>query len=115
LPVDHANPTLYRAGWPSGGHARLATWLVTLFVGAVTTLIACFPFVFTKTPAFVAIYGILLCRLGHCGDRTLDLPSPWVTQYWSTRKGSWSTGRAGQLGDVAIVRRGLLGTRWLPG
>ena len=84
-----ANPTLYRAGlalqvvtpgWPR--------WLVTLFVGAVTTLIACFPFVFTKLLAFVAIYGILLVPVG-----TIVVTEHWVfprlglTQYWSTRKG----------------------------
>jgi len=84
-----ANPTLYRAGlalqvvtpgWPR--------WLVTLFVGAVTTLIACFPFVFTKLLAFVAIYGILLVPVG-----AIVVTEHWIfprlglTQYWSTRKG----------------------------
>ncbi len=84
-----ANPTLYRAGlalqvvtpgWPR--------WLVTLFVGAVTTLIACFPFVFTKLLAFVAIYGILLVPVG-----AIVVTEHWIfprlglAQYWSTRKG----------------------------
>ena len=65
-----SNPTLYRAGlafqavtpgWPR--------WLVTLVAGAITTLIACSPFVFTKLLNFVGWYP----RLG------------W-TQFWVSRK-----------------------------
>jgi NCS1 family nucleobase:cation symporter-1 len=84
-----ANPTLYRAGlalqavtpgWPR--------WLVTLCVGAVTTLIACFPFVFTKLLAFVAIYGIVLAPVGAIvvAEHWL-FPRLGLTQYWSARKG----------------------------
>ncbi len=60
-----SNPTLYRAGlalqavtpdWPR--------WKVTLFTGAVTTLIACFPFVFTRLLDFVSIYGLILAPVG---------------------------------------------------
>lgn len=60
-----SNPTLYRAGlalqaitpnWPR--------WAVTLAVGAVTTVIACFPFVFTGLLNFVGIYGLLLVPAG---------------------------------------------------
>jgi NCS1 family nucleobase:cation symporter-1 len=60
-----SNPTLYRAGlalqvitpnWPR--------WLVTLIAGSVTTVIACFPFVFTKLLDFVGIYGLLLVPMG---------------------------------------------------
>jgi cytosine permease len=60
-----SNPTLYRAGlafqavtpnWPR--------WAVTFAVGAVTTVIACFPFVFTKLLDFVGIYGLLLVPAG---------------------------------------------------
>ncbi|MHC4334208.1 MAG: purine-cytosine permease family protein [Planctomycetota bacterium] len=60
-----ANPTIYRAGlalqvvtpnWPR--------WLVTLFAGAVTTVVACSPFVFTKLLDFVGLYGLLLMPVG---------------------------------------------------
>jgi len=60
-----SNPTLYRAGmafqavtpgWPR--------WLVTLVAGIATTIIACFPFVFTKLLNFVGYYGLLLMPVG---------------------------------------------------
>jgi NCS1 family nucleobase:cation symporter-1 len=60
-----SNPTLYRAGlalqvitpnWPR--------WMVTLIAGTITTIIACFPFVFTKLLDFVGIYGLLLAPVG---------------------------------------------------
>ena len=83
-----ANPTLYRAGlalqvvtpnWPR--------WLVTLAVGAVTTIIACFPFVFTKLLDFVGIYGLLLMPVG-----AIVVVEHWIfpriglTQFWAARK-----------------------------
>ncbi len=85
-----ANPTLYRAGlalqvvtpgWPR--------WLVTLIAGAITTIVACFPWVFVKLLGFVAIYGILLIPVG-----AIVVTEHWLfprigfTQYWSTRKGN---------------------------
>ena len=60
-----SNPTLYRAGlalqaitpgWPR--------WKVTLLTGIATTIVACFPFVFTKLLSFVALFGILLSPVG---------------------------------------------------
>jgi len=60
-----SNPTLYRAGlalqavtpgWPR--------WLVTLIAGVGTTIVACFPFVFTRLLSFVALFGILLSPVG---------------------------------------------------
>jgi cytosine permease len=60
-----SNPTLYRAGlalqvitpdWPR--------WAVTLVVGVITTIIACFPFVFTELLNFVGLYGLLLVPAG---------------------------------------------------
>jgi len=89
-----SNPTLYRAGlafqavtpgWPR--------WLVTLATGAVTTLIACSPFVFTELLNFVGIYGLLLMPVG-----AIVFIEHWVfpkiglTQQWASKKGllvSW--------------------------
>ena len=84
-----ANPTLYRAGlalqvatpgWPR--------WLVTLAVGAITTVIACFPFVFTGLLGFVAILGLVMMPIG-----AIVVIEHWVfpalgwTRFWSTRRG----------------------------
>ncbi len=84
-----SNPTIYRAGlalqittpnWPR--------WLVTLLAGAVTTIIACSPFVFTKLLGFVALYGLLLMPIG-----AIVFVEHWIfpriglTQYWISRKG----------------------------
>ena len=86
-----ANPTLYRAGlalqvvtpgWPR--------WLVTVAAGLVTTLVACFPFVFRRLLDFVAIYGLLLVPVG-----AIVVAEHWIfprlglAQFWSARKGQW--------------------------
>jgi NCS1 family nucleobase:cation symporter-1 len=83
-----SNPTLYRAGlafqavtpgWPR--------WLVTLVAGAVTTAIACSPFVFTKLLDFVGLYGLLLMPVG-----SIVFVEHWIfpklglTQFWVSRK-----------------------------
>jgi len=83
-----SNPTLYRAGlafqavtpnWPR--------WLVTLLAGIVTTIIACFPFVFTKLLEFVGYYGLLLMPIG-----AIVFTEHWVfprigfTRYWASHK-----------------------------
>lgn len=107
-----ANPTLYRAGlafqavtpgWPR--------WLVTLLAGAVTTLVACSPFVFLRLLDFVAIYGILLFPVG-----AIVIAEHWLfprigfTQFWSTRKGqtvNWPAAAAWLAGV------GLAGGVWI--
>jgi len=83
-----SNPTLYRAGlafqavtpgWPR--------WLVTLVAGAVTTAIACSPFVFTELLNFVGLYGLLLMPVG-----AIVFVEHWIfpklgwTQFWASRK-----------------------------
>jgi purine-cytosine permease-like protein len=89
-----SNPTLYRAGlalqavtpgWPR--------WLVTLLAGIATTVVACFPFVFTKLLSFVALFGILLSPVG-----AIVFVEHWLfprigfRQYWFSTTGksiSW--------------------------
>jgi len=89
-----SNPTLYRAGlamqaitpgWPR--------WAVTAAVGAITTIVACFPFVFTKLLDFVGLYGLLLVPVG-----AIVFTEHWIfpriglTQLWCEKKGlfiSW--------------------------
>ena len=102
-----ANPTLYRAGlalqvvtpnWPR--------WVVTLIAGAITTLMACSPFVFTKLLDFVGTYGLLLMPVG-----AIVFVEHWVfprigfTQFWASRKGltvSWPA-LVAWLGSVALA------------
>lgn len=90
-----SNPTLYRAGlalqavtpgWPR--------WLVTLMAGVATTIVACFPFVFTKLLSFVALFGILLSPVG-----AIVFVEHWLfpklgfRQYWFSATGrsiSWA-------------------------
>lgn len=83
-----SNPTLYRAGlalqavtpgWPR--------WLVTLFVGAATTAIACSPFVFNWLLDFVGIYGLLLMPVGAivCVEHWV-FPRIGFNQFWVSRK-----------------------------
>jgi NCS1 family nucleobase:cation symporter-1 len=84
-----ANPMLYRAGlafqaitpgWPR--------WLVTLVAGAITTITACSPFVFTKMLDFVGIYGLLLMPVGAIVVLEYWLfPRLQLTPSWATRKG----------------------------
>lgn len=60
-----ANPTLYRAGLA----LQIVTpnwqrWKVTLFAGAVTTVLACFPVVFVRLLDYVGVYGLVLMPIG---------------------------------------------------
>ncbi|HNQ22611.1 MAG TPA: nucleoside transporter [Phycisphaerae bacterium] len=104
-----SNPTLYRAGlalqvitpdWPR--------WLVTLVVGIVTTIVACFPFVFTRLLDFVGLYGLLLVPAGGIvmAEHWL-FPRLGLTRYWAERRGlllnwpallAWACGMAVALG-----------------
>jgi cytosine permease len=80
-----SNPTLYRAGLalqaitPNWSRAR-----VTLVAGIATTVIACFPFVFTRLLDFVGLYGLLLAPAG-----AIVLAEHWLfprlglTRYWA--------------------------------
>ena len=84
-----SNPTLYRAGLalqaitPNWSRAR-----VTLVAGIATTIIACFPFVFTRLLDFVGLYGLLLAPAG-----AIVLTEHWLfprlglTQYWAYYQG----------------------------
>lgn len=89
-----SNPTLYRAGLAlqviTPGWSR---WKVTLLTGIATTIVACFPFVFSKLLEFVALFGILLSPVG-----AIVFVEHWLfprigfQQYWFTATGksvSW--------------------------
>jgi NCS1 family nucleobase:cation symporter-1 len=83
-----SNPTLYRAGLAL--QAITPNWsrtTVTLVAGAVTTIIACFPFVFTRLLDFVGIYGLLLAPAG-----AIVVTEHWLfprfglQRYWSSQR-----------------------------
>lgn len=60
-----ANPTIYRAGLAVQSiFPRFKTWKITLIVGLVTTLAACFPALVMKLLEFVALYGLILMPMG---------------------------------------------------
>ncbi|MCC5453286.1 hypothetical protein LMJ53_16345 [Rheinheimera sp. UJ51] len=85
-----SNPTIYRAGLafnslnPSWGRTR-----VTIVVGIVTTIVACFPFVFSQLLGFVGIMGLMLAPVG-----AVIVAEHWIfpkigfTRYWSKYKGN---------------------------
>ncbi len=60
-----ANPTIYRAGLAiQGMMPSVRRWKVTLAVGVVTTLAACFPALVMRLLDFVALYGLILMPMG---------------------------------------------------
>jgi purine-cytosine permease-like protein len=60
-----ANPTIYRAGLAvQSVLPKTKTWKVTLIVGLVTTIAACFPGLVMKLLDFVALYGLILMPMG---------------------------------------------------
>jgi NCS1 family nucleobase:cation symporter-1 len=84
-----SNPTLYRAGLalqaitPDWSRVR-----ITLVAGAATSVIACFPFVFTRLLDFVGIYGLLLAPAG-----AIVVTEHWIfpriglRRYWASARG----------------------------
>ena len=109
-----SNPTLYRAGlalqavtpgWPR--------WLVTLLAGIGTTIVACFPFVFTGLLNFVALFGILLSPVG-----AIVFVEHWLFprfglhQYWFSGTGKTFSWPALATWGIAV---GIALVLWLTG
>jgi NCS1 family nucleobase:cation symporter-1 len=90
-----SNPTIYRAGLafqslnPNWSRAK-----VTVITGIATTIIACFPFVFTKLLDFVGLMGLTLAPVGAIivAEHWL-FPRLGLTRYWSAYSGR-NTNRA---------------------
>ncbi len=84
-----SNPTLYRAGlaFQSLNH-RWDRTTVTILAGVVTTVIACFPFVFTRLLEFVGIMGLVLSPVGAVivAEHWL-FPRLGLTRYWASFSG----------------------------
>jgi NCS1 family nucleobase:cation symporter-1 len=80
-----SNPTIYRSGLAFQSlNNNWSLKKVTLLTGVVTTVIACFPFVFTKLLSFVGIMGLMLAPVGAIivTEHWL-LPRLGMTRYWS--------------------------------
>ena len=91
-----SNPTIYRAGlaFQSLNH-RWDRTRVTLVTGALTTVIACFPFVFTRLMDFLGLMGLLLAPVG-----AIIVTEHWLfprlglARYWSGARGASTNGAA---------------------
>ena len=84
-----SNPTIYRAGlaFQSLSH-RWNRVTVTVIAGVVTTVIACFPFVFTRLMEFVGIMGLVLTPVGAVIVTEHWLfPRLGLTRYWTKYSG----------------------------
>ncbi|GAB3113847.1 nucleoside transporter [Aestuariicella hydrocarbonica] len=80
-----SNPTIYRAGLAFQSlNPKWSRVTVTALAGIITTIIACFPFVFSRLMDFVGLMGLILAPVGaiivteHWLFKPLNL-----TRYWS--------------------------------
>ncbi len=84
-----SNPTIYRAGLAFQSlNPRWSRTVVTALTGAATTVVACFPFVFTKLMDFVGLMGLLLAPVGAVivAEHWL-FPRLGLTRYWARYRG----------------------------
>ncbi|UZJ44953.1 hypothetical protein OOT55_02550 [Marinimicrobium sp. C6131] len=86
-----SNPTIYRAGLAFQSlHPRWRRTTVTAITGAVTTVIACFPFVFTQLMSFVGLMGLILAPMG-----AVIVTEHWIfpriglTRYWNQYRNAY--------------------------
>ena len=81
-----ANPTIYRAGLAFQSlNPNWSRQKVTALTGVVTTIIACFPFVFTKLLDFVGLMGLTLAPIGAVIVTEHWLfPKLGLTRYWAS-------------------------------
>ena len=84
-----SNPTIYRAGLAFQSlNPKWSRVRVTAITGALTTVIACFPFVFTKLLDFVGYMGLILIPVGAViFAEHWFFPRLGLTRYWTTYKG----------------------------
>ncbi|MDO3386662.1 hypothetical protein QWI17_12515 [Gilvimarinus sp. SDUM040013] len=86
-----SNPTIYRAGLAFQSlHPRWNRSVVTVVTGVVTTVIACFPFVFTQLMDFVGLMGLILAPVGAVIVTEHWLfPRMGLTRYWNLYRGGY--------------------------
>jgi NCS1 family nucleobase:cation symporter-1 len=87
-----SNPTIYRAGLAFQSlNPNWSRTKVTVITGIITTIIACFPFVFTKLLDFVGLMGLTLMPVGAIivAEHWL-FPRLGLTRYWSSYSGRYT-------------------------
>lgn len=84
-----SNPSLYRAGLAFQTiFNKYSVKTVTLAVGAVSTIIACFPFAFTNLLDVISFMGTIMLPVGAIiVTEHWILPKLGLTRYWSHYKG----------------------------
>ncbi len=100
-----SNPTIYRAGLAFQSlQPRWRRTRVTAVTGAVTTIIACFPFVFTQLMSFVGLMGLILSPIG-----AVIVTEHWVfpriglTRYWNYYRATYVNWAACMAWLVALL------------
>ena len=91
-----SNPTIYRAGLAFQSlNPKWCRVKVTAVVGVFTTIIACFPFVFSQMLDFLGIMGLAISPIGAIlvAEHWL-LPKFGMTQYWNQYRGGHINGPA---------------------
>lgn len=84
-----SNPTIYRAGLAFQSiYPKWSREKVTLIVGVATTIIACFPFVFTGLLDFLGLMALVLAPIGGiiAAEHWLFKPLG-LTRYWNAYRG----------------------------
>lgn len=105
-----SNPTFYRAGlaFQSLNH-KWSRYRVTMVTGIATTIIACFPFVFTKLMDFLGLMGLLLAPMG-----AIIVTEHWLfprfglQRYWSNQRGDTTNTPALAAWAIALLVAFLL-------
>lgn len=111
-----SNPTIYRAGLAIQSifphHSRA---YITMLVGIITAIIACFPFVFTSLLDFVGYMGLLLAPVGaivvseHWLFRHLGLTPLWSSYQGNTlNKAALATWLIGVIFAITCEQLGWL-------
>lgn len=85
-----SNPTIYRSGLAFQSlNPKWSRERVTLVVGVITTIIACFPFVFTQLLGFLGLMALVMAPIGGLifAEHFL-FPKLGLPRYWHSVTGS---------------------------
>ncbi|WP_197076215.1 purine-cytosine permease family protein [Aurantiacibacter marinus] len=85
-----SNPTIYRSGLAFQSlHPAWSRQRVTLIVGVITTIIACFPFVFTRLLDFLGIMALVMAPIGGLiFSEHFLFKKVGLTRYWRSATGA---------------------------
>ena len=106
-----SNPTIYRSGLAFQSlHPAWSREKVTLVVGVITTIIACFPFVFTRLLDFLGLMALVMAPIGGLifAEHFL-FPRIGLQRYWRTATGAAVNAPALLTWIASVVVAALLG------